>query len=73
MWLVRNMLEEHDRKERYRMDLKVPCPDHSCGAAVGGSCFGLKPGIVHLGRRILAISREKGHRLYPSAVPDDES
>lgn len=35
--------------------------------------FGLKPGIVHLGRRILAISREKGHRLYPSAVPDDES
>lgn len=40
-------------------DYEIPCPDESCYAEVHEQCKGLRPGVVHLGRRIKALALER--------------
>jgi hypothetical protein len=53
---------------RYDLDVKVACPADECRAAIGAPCHGekiVRAGMVHFGRRVLAIAKEKNIILHP--------
>jgi len=52
---------------RYDLDLMVECPVTTCHAGVGEPCA-LPNQIVHFGRRVLAICKEKNIILHPKML-----
>jgi hypothetical protein len=58
----------------YEEDIKVPCPNKKCKAEVGQPCniaSDLNPTIIHFGRRVKRLLREKNLALHPSSFPHD--
>jgi hypothetical protein len=47
-----------EKATQHELDLLVVCS--VCSAAQGVECVGLKPGIVHIGRRVLALLKARG-------------
>jgi hypothetical protein len=45
----------------HAVDLQIPCPARGCLVRAGKECKGLRPGIVHFGRR---LKRLLAARLY---------